>query len=488
MEWQDGKPRTTRKSTRRRNQPKPRRYSALIGESGRLEVGKGGEEHDLWKHLPTMTGDSVTSRLATSTSMISLPRIGVGEDMYLLDPNYEIHHQDAPKRNPSMKRSTGSTNTLNLPEPFGYYSSDTSPDTMSSTINTFTLQVPQMGHRRNTMPSLFTEETRSLCGSERSLHIHPKSVSSEPPELRSTRSSTSRRGSAIEDIQRISKDSEKLYSEHKDSESLPVHTILVVGSAGVGKNSLVKEMLANGSNTDTFQRLSEVKRKKLKNYIIYEQIVRRTINRRILQFKVVRMENITEEPVPTELESMFFEASAVLYVYSITNRSSFVEVCQEYFEDCSECAKWMYSTWLIGAKCDLAKQTAVPEKDIDNQRKLFEKKFCKSSALVIDPDTGDSRAAQYKFRHMLTSTVYHQRTGQLFIEIVNTAINNQRIANVQKVQAATTQLAKRSMKYLTKMARKVHKVVRKMDDDESGVKGSRLQSNPSKKTLHHSAS
>ena len=98
-------------------------------------------------------------------------------------------------------------------------------------------------------------------------------------------------------------------------------------------------------------------------------------------------------------------------------------------------------------------QKCVNNLDIDNQRKLFEKKFCKSSALVIDPDTGDSRAAQYKFRHMLTSTVYHQRTGQLFIEIVNTAINNQRIANVQKVQAATTQLAKRSMKYLTKMAR-----------------------------------
>ena len=90
------------------------------------------------------------------------------------------------------------------------------------------------------------------------------------------------------------------------------------------------------------------------------------------------------------------------------------------------------------------------------------------------------------FRHVHTSTVYHQRIPELFQEIVVASIDHHRSANVERMQKATTKLAKRSIKYLSKMAQKVKSVkdgvvkgvdrglvkgIEKMDGMESGQGG-----------------
>ena len=60
--------------------------------------------------------------------------------------------------------------------------------------------------------------------------------------------------------------------------------------------------------------------------IVFEQIIRRTIQRRILQFQLINL--------PTNMVdfdgSIVQSADSILYVYSITSLQSFNEVCEKY--------------------------------------------------------------------------------------------------------------------------------------------------------------
>lgn len=430
------------------------------------DIDTSQQQLNLWRHVPTLQGDLVNSRLANSTSMTLLPKMG--DDTYLLDSNYD---EITPLKCPSASNipaltGYGATPAIMVTEERKSRSPVPPPPVSDATCSmanidqrtihdVFTLQIPNMGARRRTVPSLFTEDdnisdTVSICS------MHSNRSTSSRRQSHSRQADDRRRSSIIENIKLANLETSKLFTEEKEFEGLPVHTILVVGKSGAGKTSLVKAMMNNSTANEKITHLSERKMKRKRNGVtIFEQIIRRTIQRRILQF--VLLEEVGDGQLDDDDDDAFCrEVDVVIYVYSITRRDCFEFVCECFERDCEETLNaqsiLLGSTWVVGAKCDLAKQKMVNEEDVTKQRKRFLKKY---PDLPIPPE-------HYPFnRHILTSITYNQRVSDLFIQIVNTAIDNHRAANVARMQRATTQLAKRSMRYLSKMALKVRGLRRK---------------------------
>ena len=215
-----------------------RRYSAVIGQIT-LTVTDEPEDHISPSHLAP-----INHKTANSNSMISLPRIAdSGQDMYLFDgyEDYtlnERHIKEKPQKHSSTSSSTTSTKTSiqksktnptiqsssnQLPSMYLSPKKQVSPKNSSSstknTIITFhpsvsnqpssssSLQVPSsgMGQRRNTMPSLFTEDDDNISIISDSSSICSKATSS------CVTPTPKRRSSIIDDI--IRSQNSKLYRQ-----------------------------------------------------------------------------------------------------------------------------------------------------------------------------------------------------------------------------------------------------------------------------------
>ena len=99
--------------------------------------------------------------------------------------------------------------------------------------------------------------------------------------------------------------------------------------------------------------------------VIFEQIIRRTITRRILQFQII---NLPTNPISigesAETIQIVQSADSIIYVYSITSLQSFNQIFEKYRQDYEAKKQSLRYTWVVGAKCDLAKQKQVSDVEV----------------------------------------------------------------------------------------------------------------------------